>query len=96
MHYPQGPLDRGMQLTTREDPLRQNFCMIHKAFALKGESSLFVACGETRGREKPKAVIVLLRLRGESKISITLATPYQYLSNSLPRRGLDENQMYDV
>jgi hypothetical protein len=54
--------------------------MIHKAFALKGESSLFIACGEARGGGKPKAVIVLLRLRGDErqrKAEIHLIRPRQ-------------------
>ena len=35
VHYPQGPLQRGMQLTTRGNPLRQSFGIFHKAFALR-------------------------------------------------------------
>ena len=35
--YPQGPLQRGMQLTTVQTDLRQSFGKVHKAFALKGE-----------------------------------------------------------
>ena len=47
--YPQAPLQRGMQLTTREDPLRQGSSKNHKAFALRVIFESFMGLREKDG-----------------------------------------------
>ena len=44
MRVASGPLQRGMQLTTREDLLRQGFSKNHKAFALRVIFESFYGC----------------------------------------------------